>query len=222
MPFLDALGGQSSQRRQVLRQSDSCDDLRQIASCLHAQDLDRHLGCGMDPGRASYDAHAQGHLQRADEIALSVPRPMAQTAVAARAGGVGVGSSLDGSPVVAGGKHDGVYAVHDPFVVGGCSVRVKGGESRCLHNALDHLLTRERFKSQSIGWHRAASPRQPSVSQIGENPQQDSPTRDALNVWGKSFASGVDCVSSHSVATIDDQVDDHHRSHRRGLNDAHV
>ena len=60
-----------------------------------------------------------------------------------------MGAGLHRAPVGPGRDHDGVDAVHDPFVVRGRAVGIELGETRRVDDAVDdvlavHLLGRER------------------------------------------------------------------------------
>ena len=126
----------------------------------------------MHPRRPADDADRHRHFQRADQVALGVLAPGAQAGVAPAAGGVGMRAGFHRAPVVAGGDHHRVHAVHDALVVGGSAVGVGGGKGPGRDDAIAHLLGREyASKASSSRRNGAARARQAAVGQVGEDAQ---------------------------------------------------
>ena len=69
--------------------------------------------------------HGNGDF--AHQITLFAFVPAGEGTIATAARSVGMGGGFDGAPIVSGGKGQGVNAVHNAFVMGGCPI----GVSQC-------------------------------------------------------------------------------------------
>ncbi len=171
--------------------------------------------------RSTDDAHCHRHFQQAYQVTIVTLGPGRQAGIAARSRGVSVRSGLDGAPVVAGGHHHRVDAVHDALVVRGGAVGIGCSKRPGLHDAIAHLfaaessnaraskgmLTRARASLDPPGWRGcAAAPARRSVFQPA----------------GQVFQLRVDRVGAHRVAHVHDQVQ-HEESTDGGIfDDAHL
>ena len=96
----------------------------------------------MDLGGSADDANRHRHFQFAGEIALRILAPGAQAGIAAIPGGIGVRPGFDGAPVVAGGNHNRIHAIHDALVVRGSPVGIRSGKRPGFDNPIPHLFRR--------------------------------------------------------------------------------
>ena len=154
---------------------------------LHAHQLERGARRGVHARGPADDADRHRHFQRADQVALAVFAPGAQRGVAPAARGVGVRPGFDRAPVVAGGDHHRVHAVHDALVVRGGAVGIGGGEGPGLDDPIPHLLGGILVKGQLIQPDGAARARQAPVGQVGQDAQVHPPAGDLLDLRGQAF-----------------------------------
>jgi hypothetical protein len=75
----------------------------------------------------------------------------------------GMGAGLDGTPVVAGGHHHGIDAVHDALVVGGGTIRIDGSEGIGIQDAVDDAAAGEFLGRQRVFRQADAGARQAAV-----------------------------------------------------------
>ena len=80
--LLNAIGGQRADRSKILRQCDSGRDLRQLLRRSYSEYFQARLRAAMGPRRPADDAHSQGQLDLAAQIASVISRPGGQAPVA--------------------------------------------------------------------------------------------------------------------------------------------
>ncbi|MCY1555031.1 hypothetical protein D9M68_916520 [compost metagenome] len=61
-----------------------------------------------------------------------------------------MGAGFDRAPVVSGGDDDGIYAVHDAFVVRGGAVRVDGGKGIGVDDAVYDIIAAVVLRAQCL------------------------------------------------------------------------
>ncbi len=127
-----------------------------------------------------------------------------------------------GAPVVAGGDHHGVHAVHDALVVGSGAIGVGGGEGPGGDNAVAHLFGGIIAEGELIQVDGAARARQAPVGQVGEDAQVHAPAADAFHQGGQALHGCVDRVGAHGVAHVVDQVQHQERPDGGVLDQAHL
>ena len=155
---------------------------------LYAHQFQRCLRAGVNLGRPADDPDRHGHLERADQIAVRIPAPGGKAGVAPRAGGVRMRAGFDRAPVVAGGDHHRVDAVHDALVVRGGAVGVGGGECPGGDDPIPHLFAAE--ICQKPAWKPGCvhlRPRQAFIGQVGEDAQEHPPAGDASRPAESAF-----------------------------------
>ena len=163
---LDPVGGERPERGKVLRQADGRHDLGKLRGSLHAKQAQVHGDAGVRLQRATDYADLHGHFDAAPEVAGIVFPPFGQRTVPAMAGGVGMGTRLDGPPVVTGRQRHGIHAVHDALVVGGGPVGIGVREISGNDHAIPHPLTGITPASQVSDGQSDFRPRQGAVCQV--------------------------------------------------------
>ncbi len=221
VPALDAFGSQGAQRGQVLRQPHRSHDLGQFCCTVHAHQLQRRLGCGVDLGGPSHRPHGHGHLQRAGQVALQVFAPGAQRGVTPAARGVSMGPGFNGAPIVARGDHHRVHPVHDALIMGRRPVRIHGRKGPGRNDPIAYRLGRIVIKRQLGQGDGAVHTHQPPVSQVREDAQVHAPLAQGLDLRGQLLNRGVNGIGPHGIAHIIDQVYHQKRPNGRIFDQAH-
>ncbi len=152
MPALNALSSQSAESRQVLRQPHRRDDSRQFTRAARADQSQVSPRAWVALSGASGDTHCQGKLKGANKFPILTSAPGREAGIASVSRGKAVRAGFRSAPVVAGGNHHRVHAVHNPFVVRGRTVGVRRGKCPRLQDAIAHLLACVGIKSQHLGW----------------------------------------------------------------------
>ena len=142
-------------------------DLRQFGGGFYTHQFQCCPGAGVNLGCPANDPNCQRHLKAADQVPISILSPCAQARVAAIASCICVSTGFNRAPVIPGGNHDGIHAVHNALVVGGGAVGIDGGESPGCNHTLHNIGTRIPAKCQLINGYCALCARQAVVSQVG-------------------------------------------------------
>ena len=208
--LLNAIRGKRPQGREILGQPHCGHDAGQFGGRRRAEQamVDARAGIGFQ--RTAHGAHLHGQRDFAQQIAVRAFAPAGQRPILPVPGRVGMRPGLDGPPVVARGEGDGIHAVHDALVVGGCPVRIDQGQIVGQHDAVPHGFAGIAPASQIL--HRNAHPGlgDGPVGQIRQDAQEDFAAGDGFNQGGNAFAHAVDQVGAHRIPGIDQQVRHHH------------
>ena len=167
----------------------------------------------MDCHRATDQTDCHGQFDGAAQVAVRILLPVGQRRVCALVSGVGVGTRLDGAPILPAGEGDGRDGVHDALVVRGGPEGVSLGEMVGLDDAVDHLPTRVSVISgvgEFCGGEGRAHPCQSVHGQVADDAQDDSPAGDRLHSWSDRFRHRVDRVRTHRISAVDEDVHDDH------------
>src|SRR5690606_18500765 len=97
------------------------------------------------------------------------------------------------------------HAVHDALVMSRGAVRVCSSEFVGADDAVAYVLT-----ANGVRLPYAAGSREPAVRQIRQNAQIDATTRPLGDMRSQRFGHGIDGVRPHGVASVHDQVGNHH------------
>src|SRR5947199_70246 len=213
VPALNAFGRQRSEGREVLRQPDRGDHLREFLRRLHPEEPYIRLRGRMDRGGAADQADRHRQFDCPDEISVAVFLPRREGAVpAGLPRRISVGPGLDGPPVVPGRHDDRVDAVHDALVVGRAPERVAVRERVRLEDALDDVLSRDVLGPDRIFREHGPGADETPHREVRDDPEVDAAARPLLDVRRDRLRHRVHGVRPHRVAAVDNQVGDHHVS----------
>src|SRR5436309_2844095 len=213
VPALNAFGRQRSEGREVLRQPDRGDHLREFLRRLHPEEPDIRLRGRMDRGGAADQADRHRHFDCPNEISVAVSLPRREGAVpAGLPRRISVGTGLDGPPVVPGRHDDRVDAVHDSFVVRRAPERVGVRERVRLEDSLDDVLSRDVLGPDRIFREHGPGADETPHREVRDDPEVDAAARPLLDVRRDRLRHRVHGVRPHRVAAVHNQVGDHHVS----------
>src|SRR5256884_198096 len=185
VPALNAFGRQRSEGREVLRQPDRGDHLREFLRRLHPEEPDIRLRGRMDRAGAADQADRHRQFNCPDEISVAVFLPRREGAVPpGLPRRVRVGPGLDGSPVVPGRHDDRVDAVHDALVVGRAPERVGVRERVRLEDSLDDVLSRDVLGPDGVFREHGPRADETPHREVRDDPEVNAAARPLLDVRG--------------------------------------
>jgi len=122
-----------------------------------------------------------------------------------------VGSTLDGSPVLAKGDGHCIDAVHDPFVVSRSSVLVKLSEPMGFKDLGGNFVALHSLPGQFVDGDLKASSSKSLCAKVGEDPDSNlALAEDLADIRRDCLHDGVDCVGPHGLPDVDEQLDHDH------------
>ena len=123
--FLYAFRRQRFDCRQILCETDRTHQLCQFTRGLYTSQTERKLGRRIRVQGAADSRHPERHVQFTPQGAIIRNTPGCQRTILTRPCRIRMRACFDSTPVIAGGECHRINSVHNAFVVGGGTIRIR-------------------------------------------------------------------------------------------------
>lgn len=130
---------------------------------------------------------------------------MSQRLISSVSGSKSMSSTLESPPILSSGQTDGIYSIHDTFVVGDCSEGIFHGELVGFHDFLGHFETSVTFPGHVLDGNGEGTGGSSFDAVIGEDGNTGFYAHAADDLFG-FLGQSVDDVGAHGLFDVDQYV----------------